>query len=201
MASAPSKTTTTKTVNNKTGSTTSSSTRVSGGSTTVTKTTTIGKAPSTTPSSSVATPAAAPGTALASEWIVRPNDDGWTMCAPVAVANSLLAATGIQASNGEIERLYRAAGGIGGTGVPLAAGLEAAALTGLAGCHLDGYWPTDRYACADLLLMFVTGVPGLHAAAYRGGKVITWGDEIPLDDMDAVVLGAWSLAWHGTETH
>lgn len=200
MASAPTKTTTVKTVNNNTGVTTSTSTTSSSSGTTVTKKTTIGTPKTTTAASSVSTPAAAPAAALAAKWITGPNDDGWTMCAPVAVANTLLAATGIAASNAEIERLYRAAGGIGDTGIPLTAGLDAAVLTGLAGCHLDGYWPTDRYACADLLLMFVTGVPGLHVAAYHGGKVITWGGEIPLDGMDAVVLGAWSLHWHGTET-
>ena len=196
MASAPSKTTTTKTVNNKTGITTSSSTRVSGGSTTVTKTTTIGKAPSTTPSSSVATPASAPGTALASKWIVGPNDDGWTMCAPVAIANHLLAVTGIEASNAEIERLYRAAGGSRSQAAPLASYLASAAETGLAGCRLAGY---ERAIVdgADLLLLAIAGVPELHVAAVVNGSAVMWGDETPLADLDADLLDAWSLHWHG----
>ena len=47
MASAPHKTTVTRTVNNRTGITRSTTVRQSGGSTTVTRTTTIGKPKST----------------------------------------------------------------------------------------------------------------------------------------------------------
>ena len=127
MASAPSKTTIVKTVNNNTGITKSTTTVVSGGSSTVTKATTIGKPKTTSASTSVSTPATAAGAVLADvRWIVGPNDTGWTMCGPVAVANHLLSATGIEASNAEMECLYRTAGGIGDTGAPLEFFLAAA---------------------------------------------------------------------------
>jgi hypothetical protein len=29
--------------------------------------------------------------------------------------------------------------------------------------------------------------------------VITWGAEIPLEDLDATIIDAWSLTWHGQE--
>ena len=89
MTSAPSKTTTVRTVNNKTGVTKSTSTTTTGNSTTVTKTTTIGTPAKTTPAASVSTPATLPGAVLGSKWIAGPNDSR-QLCVPVAVANALL---------------------------------------------------------------------------------------------------------------
>jgi hypothetical protein len=198
MTSAPSKTTTVKTVNNKTGVTTSKSTTTTGSSTTVTKTTTIGTPKTTTPSSSVSTPATLPHAALGSKWIAGPNDSGWTLCAPVAVANALLGAAGTEASNAAIERLYKAAGGIGDSGAPVPYVLAAARSDGLAGCRLKTF---HRAALddADILLLEFAGEDGTHAAAFAGMTVITWGGEIPLEDLDARIIDAWSLTWHGQE--
>lgn len=196
MTSAPSTTTTSKTVNNKTGITTSTSTTKTGGSTTVTKTTTIGKAPTTSSSSSVSKPSTLPGAVLGAKWITGPNTDGWTLCAPVAVANALLGATGTEATDAQIERLYAAAGGIGDTGVPVVSALAAAHRDGLAGCRLA----TFRRAALDDADILVLQLPeGVHSAAYAAGTVITWGGEIPLEELDATILDAWSLAWHGQE--
>jgi hypothetical protein len=203
MTSAPSKTTTVKTVNNKTGVTKSTSTVTSGNSTTVTKTTTIGTPKTTTAKSSVSTPAALARAALGSRWLVGPNDTR-PMCAPVALANTLLAATGTEASNAALERLYRAAGGIGKHAAPLLSVLTAARSDGLAGCRLKAF---RRAALddADVLLLGLGGQPRagiqdtLHAAAFAGMSVIAWGDEIPLEDMDARIVDAWSLTWHGQE--
>ena len=201
MASAPSKTTTVKTVNNITGVTKSVSTVKSGGSTTVTKTTTIGKPKPTTSAASVSTPATAPGTVLANvRWIVGPNDTGWTMCGPVAVANHLLSATGIEASNAEMECLYRTAGGIGDTGAPMEFFLAAAKHPGLAGCRLAAYQRAERAEDAGVVLLSVPGLTGAHAAAMvPGGRVVLWGAEVELAGLDAHVLDAWTLNWHDTE--
>ena len=199
MASAPSKTTTVKTVNNRTGVTKTTKTVVSGGSTSVTKTTTIGSPKTTTSSKSASTPSKAAGAVLGERWITGPNDDGWTMCAPVAIANALLAATGIEAANGDIERLYRRAGAIGDSGAPLASFLAAARSTGLAGCRLADYQPSI-VSYADLLLLAVPGLDDLHTAAVADGSAIMWGAAVPLGQLDATVLDAWSLTWHGQET-
>ena len=196
MTSAPSTTTTSKTVNNKTGITTSSSTVKSGASTTVTKTTTIGKPAATTSSSSVAKPATLPGVVLGSRWIAGPNTDGWGLCAPVAVANALLGATGTVATDGQVERLHARAGGTRGTGVPVLSALAAAHRYGLAGCRLKSWRPAGLDD-ADVLLLQLP--EGIHAAAFAGMSVITWGGEVPLGEWDGVILGAWSLTWHGTE--
>jgi hypothetical protein len=197
MATAPTKTTTVKTVNNNTGVTTSSSTKVSGNQTTVTKTTTIGTPKTTSSSASVSTPAASAGAALAERWITGPNDTR-PMCGPVAIANHLLAVTGTEAGNGGIERLYRAAGGSRSQAAPLASYLAAAAETGLAGCRLASY---ERAIVdgAGLLLLALPGVPEPHVAAVVNGAAVMWGDETPLDDLDADLLDAWSLTWHGED--
>jgi hypothetical protein len=197
MASAPSKTTTVKTVNNKTGVTTSTSTKVSGNQTTVTKTTTIGAPKTTASAKKTSAPATLPGAVLGSTWIAGPNDTGWTMCAPVAVANALLGATGTEAPNEAIERLYRRAGGSGRTGVPLVSALAAARSDGLAGCRLASFRRAGLDD-ADVLLLSV-GDKGLHAAAFAGMTVITWGGEVPLGELDATIIDAWSLTWHETE--
>jgi hypothetical protein len=197
VTSAPSTTTTSKTVNNKTGVTTSASTVTSGKSVTTTKTTTIGKAAATTSaSSSVSTPSTLPGAVLGSEWITGPNTDGWTLCAPVAIANALLGATGTVATNAGIEQLHARAGGTGNTGVPLASALAAAQQHGLAGCKLKDFRRAGLDDADILLLQFPGGV---HSAAFAGMTVITWGGELRLEDLDATILDAWSLTWHGTE--
>jgi len=194
VTSAPSKTTTVKTINNKTGVTTSTSTKTSAGSTTVTKTTTIGTAKAvSTPTTATKAAATLPGAALGSKWIAGPNDSGWTLCAPVAVANALLGATGTEATSAQIEVLYRRAGGHGGTGVPPLSALTAARVYGLAGCRLKGF---RRAGLDDADVLLLAYEDGLHAAAFAGMTVITWGGEIPLEDIDATIIGAWSLTWH-----
>jgi hypothetical protein len=197
MTSAKSTTTTAKTVNNRTGVTTSVSTTKTGNQTTVTRTTTIGKPATTTSSSSVSSPATAAGLVLGAKWLTGPNDTR-DLCAPVALANALLAATGTEAGNGAIERLYAASGAWGDSGVPVPFLLAQAAATGLAGCRLArvrAAMPDD----ADLALMDL-GEAGVHAAAVTGGRAVMWGSEVPLGETGAVILGAWSLRWHGMES-
>ena len=196
MTSAKSTTITKRTVNNRTGVTTSTSTTKTGNQTTVTKTTTIGKPATTSSSSSVSSPASAPGLVLGEKWITGPNGSR-DLCAPVALANALLAATGTEASNAAIERLYAASGAWGDSGVPVPFLLAQAAATGLAGCRLASWVPVPALD-ADLALMDL-GEPGVHAAAVVGGRAVMWGSEVPLGETGAVILGAWSLTWHGAE--
>ena len=75
--------------------------------------------------------------------------------------------------------------------------LYAAQRHGLAGCRLKSWRPAGLDD-ADVLLL---GLPeGIHSAAFAGMSVITWGGEVPLEEFGGVILGAWSLKWHGTET-
>lgn len=134
---------------------------------------------------------------LGGNWITGPNEK-YPLCGAVAIANHLLAATGVEASSGTIERLYRAAGGHGDSGAPMPALLAAAATEGLAGCRLAAWAWADPDE-ADLLLLTLPGITDLHAAAISGGDVITWGKAVPLSALGATVEAAWSLTWHGTE--
>lgn len=197
-SAAKSVTHTTKTVNNRTGVTKSVSTKTSGGSTTVTRTTTIGKAKSagSTGKKAVSTPAKAAGAVLEdTRWITGPNDTR-DLCGPVALANALLATTGVEAPNGEIERLYKAAGGIGDTGAPVPYLLAEAAASGLAGCRVASYEVLPSLSGAGLILMELNGGFGVHAAAVTpAGAAVMWSAEIPLDGLDAEVFAAWSLTW------
>jgi hypothetical protein len=135
---------------------------------------------------------------LGSKWIAGPNDGAWSMCAPVAVANALLGATGLEASNAQVERLYAQAGGTGRTGVPVMSALAAARIYGLAGCRLKAVRRAGLDDADLILARFAGREDGLHAAAFAGMTVITWGGEVPLEDLDATIIGAWSLTWHGT---
>lgn len=197
MTSTPSTTTTAKTVNNKTGITTSTSTTKSGASTTTTQTTTIGKAATvSTPTTATTAASTLSHATLGSKWIAGPNDSGWNLCAPVAVANALLGATGVEASSAQIEVLYRRAGGIGDSGVPLVSALTAARTCGLAGERLKGFRRAGLDD-ADILLLAFDG--SIHSAAFAGMTVITWGAEIPLEEFDGTIIDAFSLRWHGQE--
>ena len=144
--------------------------------------------------------AAFAGPPLGGEWITGPNDV-YPLCGPVAVANSLLAATGVVASNGDIERLYRAAGGHGDSAVDMEALMAAAAAEGLAGYRLA----EDRHATAWgpglVLLLSLDDVPDVwHAAATTAdGAVISWGETTTISELSAHVEDAWSLTWHEEE--
>lgn len=210
MASAPKRVTkTTVTTPTKAGGTkrVSTTTTRQGGNVTTTKSTTVtGPKKATkakkaqpakkTASKKAAKPAKLARAALGSGWITGPNEE-WQLCVPVALANALLGATGVEASNGQIERLYARAGGIGDTGVPVLSALAATLREGLAGCRLKKVRPA-ALDDADLLLLDFPG-QGLHAAAFAGMHVIAWGAEIPLGDLDATIIDAWSLTWHGQE--
>lgn len=204
MASTPAKVTTTKTTTTKTpGKTVTSTTTTSAPAqkaNTAKKATTAKKAApakkTTATAKKTKAPAKLAGTPLAAHWLTGIGDER-QVCAPVAVANSLLAVLGVHAGNGDVERLYRAAGGWRDSGVPVEAVLEAAAREGIAGCRLAAWRPLAQPGRGGLLLLSLDITPDLHAVAYLGGgTVATWGDAVPLTDLSAEIEGAWSLTWH-----
>jgi len=199
MASTPAKVTTTKTTTTKSAgkTTTSTTTTTSTPVTSASKASTPTKATTTSSAKKTTTAAKLAGAPLDRRWVTGWGDER-AVCAPVAVANSLLAVLGVHAADRDIERLYRAAGGRGDSGVPVADALEAAKSDGIAGCRLAGWRPGVHRERDGLLLLLTLGItPDLHAAAYLGrGTVATWGDAVPLTDLSAEIEGAWSLTWH-----
>ena len=168
----------------------------------VAKKTTVKKAAVKKKAAPVKKKAAFAGPPRGGEWITGPNDV-YPLCGPVAVANDLLAATGVVASNGDIERLYRAAGGHGDSGADMEDLLTAAMAEGLGGYRVAGYrhataagmWPLPGL----VLLLSLDDVPDVwHAAATApDGRVISWGETTTISEMSASVEDAWSLTWHG----
>jgi hypothetical protein len=164
----------------------------------VAKKTTVKKAAVKKKAAPVKKKAAFAGPPRDGEWITGPNDV-YPLCGPVAVANSLLAATGVVASNGDIERLYRAAGGHGDSGSDMEALMAAAATEGLAGYRLASYPHATAWGPGLVLLLSLEDVPDVwHVAATDvGGRVISWGETTTISEMSARVEDAWSLTWHG----
>ena len=167
-----------------------------------TVTTTTGSSSSgsrVTSSKSVSSPAKLAGAPLASRWIAGPGDER-PLCAVIAVANSLLAVLGAEACNGELERLYRAAGGHGDSGAAVPAVLAAVAASSLAGHRMASWRPVTVPAPGGVLLLDLDVTPDLHAVAcLPGGRVATWGDAVPLASLDARAAGCWALSWHGRD--
>lgn len=215
MAKKPAKTT--KTTSKSGGKTTSTSGKRATGTKSVAKKPAAAKAPAkpgakTAPAGSTsgtrtlkkqpapakkktAQPAKLSGAPLGVRWLTGIGDER-NVCAATAVGNSLLSVLGVRPSDRDIERLYRAAGGHGDSGVPVEAVLAAAA-AGISGCRIASWRPATSPEDASLLLLSLDATPDLHAVAHLGGgEVATWGDGVPLTDLSAEIIGAWHLAWH-----
>jgi hypothetical protein len=140
---------------------------------------------------------ALPG-AVEDGWILGGND--WHLgCAAVAVANSLLMATGWRASDEDVLALYLAASGGMDAGASVLATLEAAGEYGLAGVFPARFDPLDEGEPLDdgVIVELVLREP--HAAVLSGDSVITWGREVPVtaDFLSGQVTGAWRVEWPG----
>jgi hypothetical protein len=138
------------------------------------------------------------GPALGGWWITGGNDDR-DNCAAVAVANSLLLATGYRADDGELLRLHDRAGPLS---IPEAlAGVRPTrwrvpdAQPSSALLH-DG----DQPASANLILgrtQLIIGLAtphGPHAALVLGGALVTWGGVTDWPD-DWLLEEAWAVTW------
>ena len=114
------------------------------------------------------------------------------VCYAVAIANHLLAATGIAASDTDILALHKLAGGDEGATISLA--LEAAGAHGLAGVKLAAFEPGD-----EIFPCMVVGVQtrrGYHAALSHPYGLISWGLLMPRFGEPEE---AWTLDWAASE--
>ena len=151
----------------------------------------------------LANPAAMPG-----GWILGGNDRR-NSCAAVAVANSLLAVTGIRATDAQVEALYAAATGRRDRGATIPETLTAAR-AGLAGWYPATVTQLDdgEPIAGDGLILYLdlqtaqrrqdvwdyepTRPWGDHAGILAGGHVITWGAAHPVTPS---FLAAQAVAW------
>ena len=155
----------------------------------------------------LASPAAVPG-----GWILGGNDRHHS-CAAAAVANSLLAATGVRATSSQVQALYAAASGGRDRGATIPETITAAR-AGLAGWYpvtvtqLDDGEPIT----GDGLVLYLelqtaqqrqdvwdhepTPPWGYHAGVLSGGHVITWGAARPVTTgFLAAQAVAWRVGW------
>lgn len=109
------------------------------------------------------------------------------VCAAVAVAEHLLAATGLCVTDAAIlELAARAPDGC------LADYLEEAAAGGLAGARLSGFWPCDPDLFVPGLLFGVQFRRGYHTVLAHPSGMISWGMLMPVT---GVPVEAWQLEW------
>jgi hypothetical protein len=103
-------------------------------------------------------------------------DEELPVCAVTAVANHLLAATGIIAADSEMLELHGLAGG--DSGATIEDVLDAAVTCGLAGQHLTRYGMADRASPGTVTGLRMAG--GYHAVLVApAGMVISWGMVLP----------------------
>ena len=124
-------------------------------------------------------------------WLGGGND--WLpTCAATAIANHLLASTGVEASLWDILCLHLAAGGDLEEGGPdLAALLELCRDDGFAGTRLAGFWRAGDYGPG--LIAGLAYPDGAHAVLTTAAGIITWGEEQPIGD--GIPDEAWALSW------
>jgi hypothetical protein len=146
-------------------------------------------------------------------WILGGNDR-YPDCGAVALANSLLARTGVRASSTDILSLHQAAAGGLDEGASIGEILHAAADRGLAGsgpasCDLlDDGEPLEDGLILDLDLAEAQMLQdawdwdpspewAAHAAVLAGDCVITWGGLIPVTPgfLEYQVAAAWRVTW------
>ena len=101
-------------------------------------------------------------------------------CIVTAIANHLLAATGVQASDASILELHERAGGDGSA--TIATVLEAAADYGLAGQLLEKFGPGDPEGVVPGVIYGVTMRRGYHAVLAHPYGMVSW---------------CWFMAWSG----
>jgi hypothetical protein len=118
------------------------------------------------------------GPSLAGWWITGGNDVA-DNCAAVAVANSLLAATGRRIPDADLLRLHDRAG-------PLSIA-EALAALGAASF-------TETTAVSEGTVIGVATPYGPHAALWTGGGLVTWGRWTGCPD-DWQADEAWAVTW------
>lgn len=109
------------------------------------------------------------------------------VCGPVAIAEHLLAATGVYATDGQILDLaMRTSGGC------LADYLEQAATGGLAGVRLARFWRCDDELAVPGLVYGMQFRRGYHSVLMRPDGMLSWGMLLPVIGRP---LEAWGIKW------
>jgi len=122
-------------------------------------------------------------------WLPGCNDR-LPVCAVVAVANQLLAATGITASDEDMLTLHGLAGGDDGASIESV--LDAAAHHGLAGARLTSFGLADVGEAWPGMVCGIGTPRGYHAVLAHPYGMISWGLLMP---RIGTLEEAWTLTW------
>lgn len=126
-------------------------------------------------------------------WILGGNNVAGN-CAAVAVANSLLLATGIRATDAELLALHDRCGPLS-----ISEALAAVAARGLSGIRPVSFCDVSRTGLpftARGLLLGLEMPGGSHAALGLAGGLVTWGELAGWDD--ELIDEAWLVTWPQT---
>jgi hypothetical protein len=129
--------------------------------------------------------------AVAGGWILGRNDD-LDSCAAAAVANSLLACTGLRVADRDVLDLYLAVTRGRDCGASMADTLAAAALLGIGGYRPSAvlYLAAVPAPVADGLIITLPG----HAAVLAGGLEVSWGLAREAG-ASGDAGGCWQVSW------
>jgi hypothetical protein len=141
--------------------------------------------------------AVAPGLAarLPGWWLPGCNDVAPT-CAATAVANHLLASTGLAMSEDQVMALHALAGGTGEDAVAIADVLEAIQGrrmgAGNGSARLHAFTPVDTSVILTGLVVAVSLPHARHAVLSHPQGMVSWGQVLPWDGEPEE---AWALEW------
>lgn len=124
-------------------------------------------------------------------WVTAGNDD-LPDCAAVAVANTLLAAAGIRAADGDVLRLHDLAGC-----TCVRCVLETLAACGLGGHFPAGFWPCGPGRDGKPVIAGLTDGESDHAAARTTAGLICWGAPLGGALLDTWTPDGeyWAVSW------
>ena len=132
----------------------------------------------------------------------RPSLPGWSMgcndagptCASAAVANHLLASTGLEMTEQEIALLHMLAGGHDGADIPsvLEVLLARPALVAGARGGLARFFQADEQALVPGLVVVTDLGHARHAVLSHPGGMVSWGGIRPWEGSP---LEAWAIEW------
>lgn len=139
-------------------------------------------------------PAIAAGMAGMAGWWLTGANDAFPTCAVAAVANHLLAVTGLAMTDEEAVALHALAGD--DDGAVMAAVLEALRASGLpvaGGCaKLTAFRQADEGAIVPGLVAVTVLPQGRHAVLAHPGGMVSWGAVRP---WEGTAAEAWALEW------
>lgn len=139
---------------------------------------------------------AAAGLVVAGDWWIAGRNDDEPSCVATAIANSLLAQTGVRATEEQVLKLHWQISG-GGDGVSISDALASVMQSGLAGVR-----PADSWVAGVRLRGAIVGLTDGtrdHAVTFTPQGLISWGAPLDFDTAEGWFEDGeiWNIDWLG----